>query len=206
VTLTCVLHGLVELHARRAGGCAVKLAVPCLKLVVEIRGESHATKSWVDVEGGYGRAPWDGDQGSIQEFFHGVSAVKAGSYKDAYKICLRKQVEEARAETLVAVNEASRRRSALSLAVNSIRKERGGLQEAISSIKAQRKLRQRQEILSKVSVVSHRHTGAHRGRAPLSIMRSTPVGAPPLGFPTNCCMLLVPPAQTTARPHAPDAA
>ena len=132
------------------GWSAVKLAVPCLKLVVEIRGETHATQSWGDDQDGRHRAPWDGDVGSIQEFFHGVSTVKAGSYKDAFKICARKQVEEARGETLVSKNEVDRRKQRLVVAIRALSKDHSLLVQAISRIKARRELRQRQEILSKV--------------------------------------------------------
>lgn len=130
-----------------AGFSLVKLAVPCLTLVVEIRGETHATQSWVNDELLPRHKPWDGDIGSIQELFYGVSTVKASSYKEAYKMCARKQVEDAVSKAQMAVNEHDRRRQELAFAVGAVRMEYTHLSKACSRLKAERKARERQEIL-----------------------------------------------------------
>ena len=128
----------------------VKLAVPCLTLVVEIRGETHATQSWVNDELLPRHKPWDGDIGSIQELFYGVSTVKASSYKEVYKMCARKQVEDAVSKAQMAVNEHDRRRQELAFAVGAVRMEYTHLSKACSRLKAERKARERQEILRQV--------------------------------------------------------
>lgn len=128
----------------------VKLAVPCLTLVVEIRGPSHEQKSWLDDGEGARRKPWDGDIGSIQEFIWGIGTAKAGSYKEAFKMCARKQVEEALSKAQLAVNEHDRRRTKLSAAFGTIKMEYSLLVHTSSKLKEQRQNCERQEILNKV--------------------------------------------------------
>jgi hypothetical protein len=130
-------------------GCAVKLAVPCLTMVVEIRGETHATQSWVD-DGLVPHKPWDGDIGSIQELFYGVSTVKASSYKEAYKMCMRKHLEDAVSKAQMAVNEHDRRRQKLAFAMGAVRHELEHLSKACWRLLAEREARERQEILRQV--------------------------------------------------------
>jgi hypothetical protein len=132
-----------------AGFSLVKLAIPCLTLVVEIRGKTHATKRCPDDGERARRKPWDGDFGSIQELFYGVSSVKAGSYKEAFQMCLRKKVEDALGKAQGAAFEHQMRRQKLEFAMGAIKMEYSLLVHAFSKIKADRQMRERQDILNR---------------------------------------------------------
>lgn len=119
-------------------------------MVVEIRGETQSTQSWVDDGQGPRHKPWDGDMGSIQELFYGVSTVKASSYKEAYKMCVRKHVEDAVSKAQMAVNEHERRHQKLASAMHVVQHEYEHLSKACWRLKAEREARERQEILRQV--------------------------------------------------------
>ena len=147
--------------------CTVKLAVPCLTMVVEIRGETHATQSWVD-DGLVPHKPWDGDMGSIQELFYGVSTVKASSYKEAYKMCVRKHVEDGVSKAQMAVNEHDRRRQKLAFALGAMRHELDHLSKACWRLRAERS----EEILRQV-LNRRRHWADTLARACVALHRCT---------------------------------
>lgn len=128
----------------------MKLAVPCLTLVVEIRGATHATKSWPDDCEGASRKPWDGDIGSIQELFYGVSTVKAGSYKEAFKMCTRKQVEEALSKAQIVLHEHDRKRQKLAIAFAAVKMEYSLVVHTSSKLREERQILEREDILNKV--------------------------------------------------------
>ena len=132
-----------------AGFSLVKLAVPSLTLVVEIRGETHAVKSWVGDDDRSLRAPWDGDVGFIQELFYGVSVVKGRSYKDAFRRCLRKQLEDALSKAQLSFTEHDRRCQQLTLTMRTLKAEYCGWMQEYAELKTIHNVRKREEILSK---------------------------------------------------------
>eukprot|EP00960_Hanusia_phi_P058615 763932-Hanusia_phi.AAC.10 len=76
-----------------SGYALVKIAIPSLALVMEIRGKSSAVSC-----DGYRKEmlatqrPWDGNTGSIQEFLFGFTEKKSSSYKQAFRESLSMKI------------------------------------------------------------------------------------------------------------------
>lgn len=94
--------------------------------------------------------PWDGDVGSIQELFYGVSTMKAGSYKEAFKKCVRKQTEDALSKAQLACNEHHARRQKISFALGAVRLQYSLLLHSYTKLRAAQQNRERQELLKQV--------------------------------------------------------
>ena len=132
-----------------AGISLVKLAVPRVKLVVYVRGDASATRTWGDADGADRGAPWDGDTGSIQELFYGANTVKAGSYREAFKMCVRKQAEEAVSNAQLALIEHDRVRRSLTFSMDSIRVDYNAKVRSLSQLRSNRQARERKALVQR---------------------------------------------------------
>ena len=133
-----------------SGYALVKIAIPSLTLVMEIRGKSCAVScDGYRKERTATQRPWDGDTGSIQEMMFGFVGKKSCSYKQAFRECVSMRTSSSFTELKNDLDSFSSQTRALIRTIHGLRGQSREISVSLQKCEARKKRSEQFELLER---------------------------------------------------------